>query len=407
MTTAAGAPFDPEERLRRVAAITDTGLAHLDVRELLSELLDRIQELLAVDEATVLLLDNASQMLVATATKGLEDEIRQGVRVPVGRGFAGRVAAEKRPIILDRVDRTTVFNSLLWEHGLRTLLGVPLLVGGTVIGVLHVGALEPRRFTEEEVKLLQLAGDRVALAAQASLAHADRVAARTLQRSLLPARLPEVPGLEFDARYVPGEEGSVAGDWYDVFTLPSGRVGVVIGDVVGHGFPAAVVMGRLRSALRAYALESDDPAKVLGKLDRKVRHFEHEMMATVLYGVLEPSLDRLHVSSAGHLAPVVCAPGRPAGFAEMPIDAPVGVRAKRRRRSTALELAEGTVVCLYTDGLVERRTAPLDTGLARLCDVAAADTPNVVCSTLMTALIGHESPEDDVALLVLRRVPIE
>jgi serine phosphatase RsbU (regulator of sigma subunit) len=278
-----------------------------------------------------------------------------------------------------------------------------LLVGGTVLGVLTVGALAQRRFTEEDVTLLQLAADRIALAVQAGLSRGERTAARALQRSLLPTRLPELPGLEFAARYVPGERGLVAGDWYDVFTLPSGRTGMVIGDVAGHGLPAAVVMGRLRSALRAYALESDDPAEVLGKLDRKVRHFEPGMMATVLYGFWASDRETLCLSSAGHLAPVLCVPGRAPVVVDLAIDPPVGVAAPEPRRSTLLNVPPGALAVFFTDGLVERRTQVIDVGIERLRRAATAAPADAVCSTLMATLVASDAPEDDVTILAVRR----
>jgi serine phosphatase RsbU (regulator of sigma subunit) len=353
--------------------------------------------------AAVLLLDPSSQLLVATAAKGLEGEVWQGVRVPLGEGFAGRIAAEKRPLLLDRVDPTTVVNPILWQSGIQSMVGAPLLVGGTVLGVLHVGSLARRRFGDEDVKLLQLVADRIALAVQAELSQGDRAAARALQRSLLPTKLPEMRDLEFGARYVPGEQGLVAGDWYDVFALPPGCTGMVIGDVAGHGLPAAVVMGRLRSALRAYALESDDPAEVLDKLDNKVRHFEHGIMATVLYGIWAPGQDRLCLSSAGHLSPLLCIPGQEPAFVDLTVDPPVGVAACGPRRSTALSVPHGTLAVFFTDGLVERRTRPIDVGLDLLRAAVTAGPVDSVCSTLMATLSGSDAPEDDVTLLAVRR----
>jgi hypothetical protein len=155
------------------------------------------------------------------------------------------------------------------------------LVSGAVMGVLHVGTLSPRRFSGEDSGLLQLVADRVALAVHARVSRVERTAATVLQRSLLPAKLPDVAGFEFAARYIRGGDGEVGGDWYDVFGLPSGSLGIVVGDVVGRGLAAAVAMGRLRSALRAYAVDCHDPAELLGKLDRQVRQFEPEVMAIV------------------------------------------------------------------------------------------------------------------------------
>jgi putative methionine-R-sulfoxide reductase with GAF domain len=353
-----------EERLQRIESVTDAALAHLSVDDLLAELLGRVQGLLQVDTVAVLLLDVSAEQLVATAARGLEAEVRQGVRIPLGRGFAGRVAAEKKPVILPQVDHTTVLNPILWQHGIRSLLGVPLLTSGKVVGVLHVGTLGARQFTADDVRLLQIVADRVASAIQARQVEAERSAAMMLQRSLLPARLPVLSGLEMTARYVCAEHEGVGGDWYDVFIPPSGGLCVVIGDVVGRGFAAADEMGRLRSALRAHALYSSDPAEALNRLNQQARHFERpRMMATVQLAVFEPWLGRLHLSSAGHLPPVLAVPGRPASIVDVPSDPPVGVPSALRRHSTAINLPAGALLCFYTDGLIERRETSLDVGL--------------------------------------------
>jgi phosphoserine phosphatase RsbU/P len=182
------------ELLRGVQAVTDTALAHLDVEALVEELLIRIRDQLGVDTATVLLVDPYGQELVATASVGLEAEVAQGVRLPVGQGFAGGIAASGRPRQLDKVEPSSVLNQILVERGVCSVLGVPLIAAGRVLGVLHVGALQPRRFTEEETTFLQVAAERVAIATQARLAQLDRATAVALQRSLLPARHITPPG---------------------------------------------------------------------------------------------------------------------------------------------------------------------------------------------------------------------
>ena len=228
----------------------------------------RVKEVLDADTVAVLLLDSSGRQLIATAASGLEEEVRQGVRIPVGKGFAGRIAAERRPVILNHVDHSNVLNPILLEKGIRSLVGVPLLVHGAVIGVLHVGTVHNQVFTSDDAALLQLAADRAALAVQSLWAREDRAATAALQRSLLPSALPVIGEAEIAARYVAGD-GQIGGDWYDVFPLPWGELGVVVGDVAGSGLEGAVVMGRMRSALRSYALELPDTAEVLRKLDRK------------------------------------------------------------------------------------------------------------------------------------------
>jgi signal transduction protein with GAF and PtsI domain len=156
------------ERLKLLQGVTDTNLAHLSVESLLDELLTRVQNLLQVDTAVVLLLDSSGQFLHATAARGLEEEVRQGVRIPVGQGFAGRIAEQKAPVALDHVDDSNVLNPILLDKGIASMLGVPLIVAGRVIGVLHVGCLRSRRFTEPETSLLQTVADRLGLAVQAA-----------------------------------------------------------------------------------------------------------------------------------------------------------------------------------------------------------------------------------------------
>jgi signal transduction histidine kinase len=165
------------EHVRRLQAVTDAALAHLRLDELLAALLERTREMLEVDTCAILLLDEETNELVARAALGIEEEVEQGIRIPVGAGFAGRIAAEKRPLILDDVDHGPVLNPILREKGLKSMLGVPLVVEGDVLGVFHVGSLVPRAFQDDEVDLLQLVADRAALAIEhARLFEAERSA---------------------------------------------------------------------------------------------------------------------------------------------------------------------------------------------------------------------------------------
>jgi putative methionine-R-sulfoxide reductase with GAF domain len=397
-------PPDAEDKLREIRAVSDAALSYLDAEDFLTELLSRVRGSLDVDTAAVLLLDRSARQLVATAASGLEEEVRQGVRIPVGQGFAGRIAAEARPVILDHVDHSNVLNPILLEKRIRSLMGVPLLVNGAVIGVLHVGSIGSRVFTGDDAALLQLAAERAALAVQSLRSRDDRAAASALQQSLLPSQLPTVPGTEIAARYVAGD-GQVGGDWYDVFTLPTGELCLVMGDVAGSGLQAAVIMGRMRSALRAYALETRDPAEVLSRLDRKMQHFEPDAMATIAYAVLAPATGQLSIASAGHFPPVVGVPGQLSALAEIAVGVPIGVADDPARQATTMNLAPGTVMCLFTDGLVERRHTPLDDRLAQLGRIVAPAAPENVCASVMRALVGREPAGDDIALLVLRWQP--
>ena len=405
------------ERLRDIEAVADAALSRLDEQSLLETLLERVKKTLQADTAAVLLLDHSSRQLVATAACGIEEEVIQGARVALGTGFAGRIAATGEPVILTEVNATTVSNPLLVERGIQSLLGVPLFAGGRVIGVLHVGSLTGRRFTREDTDLLQLAAARAALALYSLLAQDDALAAVALQSSLLPSPPPEVPGLELAARYVTGE-GNVGGDWYDVFTLPSGKVGIVVGDVAGSGLQAAVIMGRMRSALRAYVLETEEPADALCRMDRKIQYFEPDAMATVLYGIYDPETGDFLASSAGHPPPVLAAPGQPGGPLPIPPDPPIGTADAPARRSTVTAIPPGGLLVCYTDGLIERRDQAIDEGISflgaamdRVLDTRANRDGRPVpfaedaCAAVMRACVGNDKAADDVAVLVAYRKP--
>ena len=388
------------EQLRRIQTVTDASLAHLEIDELLDTLLDRVREILDVDTAAILLIDRSSREMVATAAKGIEEEVRSGIRIPIGQGFAGRVAAERRAVILENVDHTNVRNPILLDLGIRSLLGVPLIADGDTIGVLHVGTHGSRSFSDHDAELLQLVADRAALAINAGLLKQDRTVATALQRSLLP-RLPEISGLEIAARYLPGHDRLVGGDWYDVFELPTGHVGAAIGDVVGHGLRSATVMGRIRNAFRAYALDSDDPAAVLTRLDDMVCHFEPDEMATVLYAVFDPERRRMTVSVAGHPLPLITSPTADAHLVDAPADPPIGSAAAAPRRATEVPVTEGATIYFFTDGVVERRGEHIEVGLERLRETAIPGPPHRGCTRIVSQLLAGAQPDDDAAVLAV------
>ena len=258
---------------------------------------------------------------MATAASGLEEEVQRGVHIPVGRGFAGRIAAQGRPVVLDEVDHTKVINPILLDKGIRSLMGAPLLAEGKVIGVLHVGTLSPRAFTSDDVDLLQLAADRAAVAVQALTAQGDRAATSVLQRSLVPSALAGGRRLEMAARYVLGT-GNVGGDWYDVFPLPTGEVCAVIGDVAGTGLPAAVIMGRIRSVMQAYALQTADPAELLDRLDwvRCGTSNPMQWRPCCVRWSARPWTSYAYLLRRAPAVPIIARPGEPATLADVAPD---------------------------------------------------------------------------------------
>jgi serine phosphatase RsbU (regulator of sigma subunit)/anti-sigma regulatory factor (Ser/Thr protein kinase) len=394
------------QRLKDLESLTDAALAHMPLERLLDELLVRVREILAVDTAAILLLDRDAGELVARAAKGIEEEVERGVRIPVGAGFAGRIAASGRSVRVPDIDKVEIVNPLLRQRGIKSLLGVPLLVEGDILGVLHVGTLVPRDFTDADAALLQRAGDRAALAIRGRLTERERGLAEALQRSLLP-RLPHVPGVELDGRYVPAASTQLGGDWYDAFLLPGGALGVAIGDVVGRGFHAAAVMGQLRSSLRAYALDRRSPGEVLQLLGQLLRQIEPGGSATVLYLVLEPDAERITYASAGHPPPLVVKPDGETWMPEVKPAVPLGAVRHHAYDEGVADLPAGAKLVLYTDGLIERPGETFDVGVQRMRAIARehGDDSRVLASELVHTLLPDEA-NDDVAVLIVALTPL-
>jgi serine phosphatase RsbU (regulator of sigma subunit) len=160
----------------------------------------------------------------------------------------------------------------------------------------------------------------------------------------------------------------------------------------------------MRSALRAYALETSDPAEVLSRLDRKMQHFEPGALATVLYAVLDPSLQTARISAAGHLPPVLAVPGHTGELVDVHPDLLIGADAATARQALTVAIPPGGLLCMCTDGLVERREYPLDEGLGRLCKSVHAGPATAACAAVMAALVGTEAVRDDIAVLVFHRL---
>jgi anti-sigma regulatory factor (Ser/Thr protein kinase) len=235
----------------------------------------------------------------------------------------------------------------------------------------------------------------------------ERSVTATLQHSLLRERLPDIPGMGFAARYLPGSaEAEIGGDWYDVIPLRDGKAGIVIGDVVGRGIGAAARMAHLQSAVRAYALEGLRPSVVLERTDAFAQELERRGMATLLYAVLDPEAGTLRFASAGHPPPLILTPASEAIFAEGRPGSPLGTVTFPSYEESVVGLEPGTTVLLYTDGLVERPTVPLADGLSALGEVAAGlEDPRELCQVLPSRVLEGRS-SDDIALLAVRLEPV-
>lgn len=246
----------------------------------------------------------------------------------------------------------------------------------------------------------------------------ERGVAETLARSMLPDTLPQLPGLAMAARYLPTAHGNqIGGDWYDVLLLAEGKLAVMMGDVVGHDIAAAAVMGQLRIAGRAYALEGMAPAEVMGRLNTLLLSMDRAPMATCLYLQIELLTGAVTAAGAGHPWPLVIS-GATAAVAEMPPGPPLGALPQARYTERTIETPPGSTLLLYTDGLIERRGESLDTGLARLIAAATrpvddpalppdgsvdwvSSDPDRLCEALITEFFSAREPTDDVALLAM------
>lgn len=287
---------------------------------------------------------------------------------------------------------------------------LPLMAAGAPLGALRFAFNRPRTISEEERVFLEALGGQCALAVErAVLYEREHRTAETLQRSLLPERLPRIPGLVLEGRYLPvGRDMEIGGDWYDAFRLPDDKLAVTVGDVMGKGLTAAAGMGRVRNALRALALTDPRPAAVLTGLDRLFSATERdEQVATVAYLVIDPDTGEGLLGNAGHLPPLVLAPGEPPRLDATAVGTPLGWPSPRRQHVFALP--PGATAVLYSDGLVENRRRGLDTGLDALARIAASAPestrrcPERFLTHLVEAMLSGYEQDDDVTVLVLRR----
>ena len=302
-----------------------------------------------------------------------------------------------------------------WAEGFGDLpplegwLGAPLVSrSGSNLGLIRLSSKIDGSFTEkDEAILVQLAQLSSVAIENAGLYERQRRIAETLQRSLLPRRLPTIDHVAIAARYVPGAAGAqVGGDWYDVIELPGGNVGLALGDVVGRGIGAASVMGQLRTGLRAYAIEGNSPGAVLDSLDRLIDRLGIEPMTTVLYMLYQPATHELQYSIAGHLPPLLILPNGRSQYLQDGRSLPLGVAPGDPHPVASTTIEPGTVILLYTDGLVERRDASIEDRLDELKSVAESgpSEPGVLCDRILGAM-ASDTAADDIALIALKSQP--
>ena len=329
-------------------------------------------------------------------------------------GVMTAAIALRRSVVFDSPDSLRRYfeadqdGELLLGYGdEQAWVGLPLTTSGAPLGALQFAFTSPHQITDEERVFLEaLAGQGALALERAKLYEREHATAETLQRSLLPDTLPDVPGIALRATYKPVSI-EVGGDWYDAFRLPDGKLAVAAGDVMGKGLTAAAGMGRVRNALRALALTDPRPAAVLAGLDRLFLATElDEQVTTVCYLVVDPQTGQGVAGNAGHLPPLLLSPGEPPRLDQTEAGTPLGWASPRHQYP--FSLPRGTTAVLYSDGLVENRRRGLDSGLDELVAVAGQAPPDVVADPqrlidyLVEKMLAGYEQDDDVTVLVLQ-----
>jgi serine phosphatase RsbU (regulator of sigma subunit)/anti-sigma regulatory factor (Ser/Thr protein kinase) len=393
------------KRVRDLQWITDAALPHVGLQDLLDQLLNRIVHVFGADQGAILLRGDESSQLELRASRGMSPDRGADFHRSIADRLAGRLALSRRPLTLERGETTAALERLLDSADMQSVLGLPLILDRQLLGVLYVGRRVRRPFSEDDAALLQLVGDRVALAVdRARLFEQERHIAETLQRSLLPERLPRIPGMDVAVRYLPAGAGmEVGGDWFDMFELRDGRVVLAMGDVVGRGVRAAALMGKLRTSLEAYAFDGHSPAEVLERLHSLMERQHRTEMATLLYVAIQPDRASAELSSAGHLPMLIRGPDGTTRLVARGTSPPIGALPFVRFETSHVEIEPGSALVLFTDGLIEVRGTSIELrleDLRRTVEAGPSD-PEALCDAVLAQMLGREEPQDDVALLAL------
>jgi sigma-B regulation protein RsbU (phosphoserine phosphatase) len=392
--------------LNNVQRLTDVALSHLDLDDLLDELLDRLTEILHSDSLGILFTSEDGSELHLRAQRGLDVDLSKHGTIPTGDGIAGKIAESESSIVIDDVVSQTDHEPYIGIGDTRSIVGVPMHLERHLLGVLMAGSSEPHYFNVEHVRLLELAADRIAFGISNAREYTrEHRIAVTLQRSLLPEALPSVPGVSIAARHLAGgPETMVGGDWYDASELPGGRVGLVVGDVAGKGVKAAASMGQIRSALVAIGTDSPEPRTAVTRLNRLMHRIGTETLATLVYLVFDPAAREVCFTNAGHPPPLIRTPDGSALYLHNDPSPPLGVAEQTEYEEWVTTLESGSEVLLYTDGLIERPASSIVQGM-ELLRSALTGAPHEVeglCDAVLRHVFAEQDPTDDVAVVALR-----
>ncbi|MDQ8708350.1 SpoIIE family protein phosphatase [Streptomyces sp. LHD-70] len=386
------------------------------------------------DFVTVELLDpvlrgeepnGTSTVMRRIAIRGLRDDppfLPVGERIPwlPGTPMAESMAAGHPVLVADLAashrwrDQHPARAREILHSGVHSLISAPLQARGVLLGLANFWRSEQEPFEEEDVSFAEELAARAAVAVDNARRYThEHATAVALQRSLLPRTLPEQSAVEVAHRYLPAQAG-VGGDWFDVIPLPGARVGLVVGDVVGHGLHAAATMGRLRTAVHNFSALDLPPDELLNHLDELVTRIDQEegtenggthgiTGATCLYAIYDPVTGVCSMARAGHPGPALVDAAGAVTFPDVPVSPPLGLGGGLPFEAFHLRLNAGARLVLYTDGLVEHRDRDFDTGLELLrTTLTGTDrSPEETCTAVLDALLPPH-PDDDIALLVAR-----
>jgi serine phosphatase RsbU (regulator of sigma subunit) len=391
------------ERARRLLTFLGDASASITASLSLTDILRRLEELLVPDFA-----QHVDTWIFGEGDDGEDpDGVRDRTTAAAVAARTGRPQhAAAHPGELPGVDDLPP--SKLFPE--QPVLAIPLMSRG-LLGVLTLTSAGPRFDPDTSVMLVELAR-RVGIALDNARRYEQyRDTAETLQRAQL-TELPTRDGLLLAARYLPATRGlNIGGDWYDAFLQPDGSLLAVIGDVTGHGLHAAVVMGQLRTALRAYAVENASPAEILTRLHGMLRHLQPELYATAMIARFRPGDPEVVWASAGHLPAVVRGADGTVRVLDAKPGVMLGIPVPYVYADHQAELPAGSTLALYTDGLVERRSQGIDPGIARLGDMLGSlSTPELeqdleaVADGLLEPLLHNSERDDDVCLLLCHLV---
>ncbi|MER6831973.1 SpoIIE family protein phosphatase [Streptosporangium sp. NPDC000563] len=408
-------------RAARLQGVTAMLAETFTVEQVVQVIIDVGRTALAANRSAVALVDVNRAVLKLISSGGIPDVLEApGDEIPLSHSSVMTMTVNsQRPVFAESPESLkaqlveaggdeVVIDGFITHSDERAWVGLPLLAAGRALGALRFSFTRPQKISQEDGLFLEALAGQCALAVErATLFEREHRTAETLQRSLLPSRLPVVRGLVFAQRFRSGSRHmQVGGDWYDAFVLQDGRVAAVVGDVMGKGVKAAAGMGRIRNAMRALALTNPPPAAVLTGLDRVFETTEEdEQVTTLAYMVVEPGTGEGTLALAGHPPPLLVSPQGVPLLCDGDPGTPLGWPTSRRQFRFCVP--PGHTAILYSDGLVENRKRGLEAGLTELCSAVieapleVVRSPHMLLDFLTNRMLTGYEQDDDVTVLAI------